>query len=61
MGTNSNEIFIKVTDPSISDIEYTQMLLKNWHNFYKPHNYLLPNTMLITPGDRHMTDQEMII
>lgn len=41
-------VFIKVIDPSPEDNEYIKMLLKNWNNYYKPENYLLPNTKIIT-------------
>lgn len=46
-----NKLFIKITDPSPEDIKYTKMLLVNWNNYYKPENYLLPNTEIIQPGD----------
>ena len=58
MMPNNKLIYIKLTDPSKEDIEYTKMLLNNWNNYYKPENYLLPNTEIIEPGDHKMTSTQ---
>lgn len=44
-----NTIFIKMSDATKQDIEYIDMLLNNWNNYYKPENYLLPNTEIVYP------------
>lgn len=41
-------LFIKVIDPAPGDVKYIQQLLANWYNYYKPENYLLTNSELIT-------------
>ena len=40
-------LFIEITGLCEADIKYTQMLVDNWDNYYKPENYLLPNTKLV--------------
>ena len=42
-----NLIFIKVTNPSLEEMKYARILIENWHNYYKPENYLLPNMELV--------------
>lgn len=60
MNDKKKFIFIKISNPTTADIEYTQMLIENWDNYYKPENYLLPNTEIIdTPKqavDNWMSD-----
>ena len=60
MAYNKDTIFIKITDPSPSDCRYTRMLIDNWKNYYKPENYLLPNTEIIQPGDHPMSSNRRI-
>jgi len=40
-------MFFKITEPSPNDIKYILMLVANWNNYYKPENYLLPNTIVV--------------